>query len=63
MLVMAVPCVNIVMMFVWAFGSGTKKSKANYFRATLIMMGVVIGIYLLLFLILGVSIFTLAGSY
>lgn len=31
MLIMFIPCVNIIMMFVWAFGSTTKKSKANYF--------------------------------
>lgn len=35
-LLMTIPCVNIVMIFVWAFGSGTKKSKANYFRAMLV---------------------------
>ena len=34
MLVMMIPCVNIVMMFVWAFGNG-KKSKSNYFKASL----------------------------
>lgn len=35
-LLMSIPCVNIVMIFVWAFGGGTKKSKANYFRAMLV---------------------------
>jgi len=38
MLIMCIPCVNIVMMFVWAFGSNTKKSKSNYFKASLIWM-------------------------
>ncbi len=36
MLIMCIPCVNIVMIFVWAFGSNTKKSKANYFKAALV---------------------------
>lgn len=36
MLIMCIPCVNIVMIFVWAFGSGTKKSKSNYFKAVLV---------------------------
>lgn len=36
MLIMMIPCVNIVMIFVWAFGSGTKKSKSNYFKAALV---------------------------
>lgn len=38
MLIMCIPCVNIVMMLVWAFGSNTKKSKANYFKASLVWM-------------------------
>ena len=44
MLVM-IPCVNIVMMFVWAFGNG-KKSKSNYFKAALVwaLIGIVISI-------------------
>ena len=36
MLLMMIPCVNIIMMFEWAFGSGTKKSKSNYFKAVLV---------------------------
>lgn len=36
MLILMVPIVNIVMMFVWAFGSETNPSKANYFKAALI---------------------------
>lgn len=45
-LLMVVPIVNIVMVFVWAFGGGSKKSKSNYFKAYLIWIaiGVVIGI-------------------
>lgn len=38
MIVMSIPCVNLIMMFVWAFASGTKKSKANYFKAMLVWM-------------------------
>lgn len=37
-LIMAIPLVNFVMVFVWAFGGGTKKSKANFFKAAIIMM-------------------------
>ena len=45
MLVMMIPCVNSVMMFVWAFGNG-KKSKSNYFKAALVwaLIGIVISI-------------------
>ncbi len=46
MLLMIVPFVNIVLLFIWAFGSNTKISKSNWAKATLIMMavGFVLGI-------------------
>ncbi|MCI8972361.1 MAG: hypothetical protein HFH79_02050 [Lachnospiraceae bacterium] len=37
-LVMLIPCVNIIMLCVWAFGAGTKKSKSNYCKAMLVWM-------------------------
>lgn len=49
-LLAAIPLVNIVMLFVWAFGSNTNPNKANWAKATLIWM--VIGI-LLWVLVLG----------
>lgn len=53
MLIMSIPIVNLVMIFVWAFGSGTKTSKANYFKATLIMFIIGIFILILLYAIIG----------
>ena len=43
LLIMMIPCVNFVMMFVWAFGN-SKKSKSNYFKASLVwaLIGIVI---------------------
>lgn len=38
MLIAAIPLVNVVMLFVWAFGSNTKVSKANWAKATLIFL-------------------------
>ena len=52
MLIMMVPCVNIIMMFVFAFSSSSKKSKSNYFKAGLIMAGIVFAVYLVLIIIL-----------
>jgi len=34
---MMIPLANIVLMFVWAFGSRVNRSKKNFFRAILIM--------------------------
>ncbi|MCR5417039.1 MAG: hypothetical protein K6E79_09610 [Pseudobutyrivibrio sp.] len=46
-LLMLIPIVNIVMLFVWAFGN-SKESKKNWARATLIwyVIAIVIGIAL-----------------
>ena len=65
MLIMCIPCVNIIMMFVWAFGNSDKKSKANYFKATLIWclisVGLSIVIAFILTAVMGVSIGALSG--
>ena len=51
LLLMMVPCVNIVMMFVWAFSKTEKKSKSNFFKAQLIMVGVVFALYMVILII------------
>ena len=48
-LVMCIPCVGLVMMFVWAFGSSAKKSKSNLCKAMLIISAVTIVIMLILY--------------
>ncbi|MCI7813579.1 MAG: hypothetical protein SO016_11755 [Lachnospiraceae bacterium] len=58
MLICAIPCVNIIMMFVWAFGSGAKRSKSNWAKATLILelIGIIISIII-------VMVIATTGSY
>lgn len=43
---LGIPIVNLIMMLVWAFGGGTKPSKANYCKAMLLWM--LIGICLVI---------------
>ncbi|MGN0325021.1 MAG: hypothetical protein ACI4DW_01835 [Lachnospiraceae bacterium] len=57
MLILCVPCVNIIMMFVWAFSGGTPKSKSNFFKAYLIFAAIGLGIGLLISIIAGGAIF------
>lgn len=60
-LLMLIPCVNIVLMFVFAFSKTEKKSKSNYFKAMLIVTGIVLVLYFIVVIALvamGVS----AGS-
>ena len=47
---MMIPCVGIIMMFVWAFSKTEKKSKSNFFKVQLIFAGVILALYLLLFI-------------
>ncbi|MBR4759124.1 MAG: hypothetical protein IK078_03115 [Lachnospiraceae bacterium] len=49
---MMVPCVNIIMMFVWAFSKSEKKSKSNFFKVELIVMGVLLAIYLIMLIVI-----------
>ena len=35
-LIMCIPLINIIMLFVWAFGGGAQASKANWAKASLI---------------------------
>ncbi len=45
-LMLAIPCVNIVMLCIWAFSSNTNPSKQNWARAMFVVMiiGVVLGV-------------------
>lgn len=53
-LILMVPCVNIVMMFVWAFSTTEKKSKSNFFKAYLMMLGIILALYFILIIIISV---------
>ncbi len=45
LLVMLIPLVNIIMMFVWAFGEGNP-NRQNYFKASLLFAAIVIVLYI-----------------
>lgn len=51
MLVLAIPCVNLVMLFVWGFGSTEKRTKANYCKAALIWSGIMIALSVILYVV------------
>jgi ABC-type multidrug transport system permease subunit len=61
MLIMLIPCVNIVMVFVWAFGSESK-TKGNFFKAYLIMAAIVIVINIVILVVFGAALAGMAGS-
>lgn len=44
-----IPIVNIILLFVWAFGSNTNINKKNYAKAQLLMFLIMIVLYFLFF--------------
>ena len=55
-LIMLIPLVNLIMIFVWGFGSNTQPSKANWAKASLIWFSILIIVYVLfLGIIIGLS--------
>lgn len=60
MLIMIIPIVNIVMLFIWGFGS--PDPRRNYARASLIWMAICIGLAILFYGAMFALFFTV-GSY
>lgn len=54
LLVMSIPCVNIIMLFVWGFGS-ENQTRANFCRAYLILMVIGIVLMILFYVIFGAA--------
>ncbi len=63
MLIMLIPCVNIIMMFVWAFNKNEKKSKSNFFKAELIFMGVIFVLYMILLIVFVAAGFSFMSAF
>jgi len=47
-IVLALPLINIIMLFVWGFGGTTHPSKKSYCQAVLILFAIAIGLSILL---------------
>jgi uncharacterized membrane protein YvbJ len=60
-LLMCIPIVNIIMLFVWAFGSDTKPSKANLCKLQLLLMAIGLGLALIIGIITAVTIGSFLG--
>ncbi len=55
LLIRAIPLVNIIMLFVWAFGSGNNPNKANWARAVLLWLVIGSVIAIIIFIVFGAA--------
>ncbi len=66
LLILAIPLANLIMLFVWAFGSGTNINKANFAKAALIWVAISIVLGIIITVTTGAamfSIFNQTGGY
>lgn len=66
LLICCIPCVNIVMAFVWAFGSNVNPSKKTFFQAYLILAAIGTVLYLIFVFLLaamGASAYNMIGLF
>jgi len=61
LLVQMIPCVGLIMYFVWAFGDGNENRK-NFCRASLIFTAISLVLCILLIIIFGASILSVMDS-
>ncbi|HLS11093.1 MAG TPA: hypothetical protein VK050_02930 [Flavobacteriaceae bacterium] len=62
LIVLIIPLVNLIMLFVWAFGDGTVKTKSNFAKAQLLMYLIFIALAFI-FSILLASLGLFAGGF
>lgn len=61
LLIMIIPVVNIIMMFVFAFGEGNP-SKKNYFKASLLFAAIILAIYIVIMILFAGALFSALGN-
>ena len=49
LLLLIIPIVNIILLFVWAFGDKANVNKKNFSRAYLLLMAIAIVLYIIVF--------------
>ena len=59
LLILSIPLVNFIMLLIWAFSSGTNPIKANFSKAALLWLVIIMVLY---FLFLGAIIGAFLGA-
>lgn len=61
-LITAIPLVGLIMLFVWAFGSGAQPSKVNWAKASLIWLAIFIALYIVGIFMFGAAFLAAASA-
>lgn len=62
-LLLAIPIVNLVMLFIWSFGGGANPNKASFAKASLIWMAIGIVLTIIFYTIFGAAMFAMMNDY
>lgn len=62
LLLLLVPCVGIIMYFVWAFGKTGNLNRRNFCRAGLILYAVCLVLYILIIVVFGAALWGATNS-
>lgn len=59
LIITAIPLIGFIMLFVWAFSSDTNVNKANWAKASLILLAIGIALSILFTVVFGVGLLAL----
>lgn len=62
LIIMLIPIVNIIMLFIWGFGGGTQPSKANWAKASLLVILISFVFWVIVSFIFGFAILSSIGD-
>ena len=62
-ILMAIPLVNLIMLFVWGFSSSENTNKKNFARASLILLVIAIGLWIIVAIFIVGVVGSMVGSY
>ena len=62
-IILAIPLVNLIMLFVWAFGGDVNINKQNYAKASLIFIAIFLALYIIIFAMFGAAFMGMFSQY
>lgn len=63
LLIFSIPCVNIIMLFVWAFDKSERKSLSNFCKAKLIFTAIEFVLVIIIYVVFFAAVMSAAGQY